>query len=87
MIRISRNEHALLAYAQTVGADLSRDNLAAVAGVIPVSVGRILTALRKRGLITVTRGPNRRILSITPTFEFKKGETFWVGHPLRSLWS
>lgn len=33
MIRISRNEHALLAYAQTDSPDLSRDNLATVADV------------------------------------------------------
>jgi DNA-binding MarR family transcriptional regulator len=83
MIRLSRREHDLLAYAQTDSADLSRDNLATVANVIPVSVGRILTALRKRGLVTIERGPNRRILSITPTFEMARNVTFYVGNPSR----
>lgn len=83
MIRISRREHALLAYAQTDSPDLSRANLATLAHVVPVSVGRILTSLRNRGLVNIERGQNRRILSMTPTFPMKRGETFYIGNPPR----
>lgn len=85
MIRISPREYRILRYALSESPDLSRDNLAAVANVAPVSVGRILSRLLSRGLVTIERGPNRRILSIAPTFEFEKGKTFWVGSPLRTV--
>ena len=74
----------MLRYAQTDSPDLSRDKLAAIADVVPVSVGRILTALRKRGLVNIERGPNRRIMSIAPTFEFARNVTFYVGNPSRN---
>ena len=85
VICLNPREYRILRYSLTESADFSRATLAAVAQVIPVSVGRILTRLKNRGLIEIERGPNRRILSITPTFEFKKGEIFWVGNPLRKL--
>lgn len=83
MIRLSRREHTLIKHAQADCADLSRDKLARVADCHLVSVGRILTALTRRELITIERGANRRILSITPTFEMKRNETFYVGNPSR----
>ena len=84
MIRISPREYRLLRYAQTDSPDLSRDNLATVADVVPVSIGRILTALRSRGLVTIKRGQNRRILAIEPTFEFVRNKVFYIGHPPRA---
>lgn len=84
MIRISPREYRLLRYAQTDSPDLSRDNLAAVAKCVPVSIGRILTALRKRGLITIKRGPNRKILAIETTFEFVRNKAFYVDNPPRT---
>ena len=37
-------------------------------GVLPTSVGRILTRLKKAELVDIQRGPHNVILSITPTF-------------------
>lgn len=78
MIYLTSREYRLLRYALTDSPDLSRDNLAFVAQIIPVSVGRILTKLQNRGLLTIERGQNRRILSMTPTFEFVKDKEFVV---------
>ena len=84
MFNLARSEYAILKYALSESPNLSRSNLAAVAGVVDVSVGRILTRLQNRGLIEIERGQHRRILAIKVNFEFKKGETFWVGHPMRT---
>ena len=73
MIYLSNREVRLLKYATSNNADLSRDALAAVLGVVDVSVGRLLTRLKNRGLINIKRGRNRRILSIQPTFDFTPG--------------
>ena len=80
MIRLSPREHRILRHALSDDPDLSRDKLAEVADVHPCSIGRILTALSRRGAITIKRGPHRRILAITPTFEFTRNVGFYVGH-------
>ena len=76
MIFLTRPEHKLLACALSPDADLSRDAIAEAVGVRPTSIGRILTRLRKAGLITISRGPHNVILKIEPTFEFAPGKTF-----------
>lgn len=80
MIRISPRERDIIRHALSDSPDLSRDKLAEVAKCHPVYIGRILTDLSRRGAVTIKRGPHRTILSITPTFEFKKGVGYWTGH-------
>ena len=87
MIFISPVEHKLLEYTLIPNADLSRDSIAHATGIIPVSVGRILTRLLDRGLIEIQRGPHRRILKIEPTFPFERGKTFKTMNPQkRRFW-
>ena len=82
MIYISPTEFRLLRHAVEPDADLSRPALAEATMVDdPTSVSRILTRLRKRGLITIERGNHRRITKIQTTFPFVRGEGFWVQNP------
>lgn len=78
MIFLNPREYRIIRHALTEYPDLSRDKLAEVAGCHPVSIGRTLTRLKNRGLVTIERGQKRRILSITPTFPFEERKTFWI---------
>ena len=76
MIFLTPPEYKLLEYAVTPDADLARPAIAEAVGVLPASIGRILTRLRGRGLIEIQRGRHNKFLSITPTFPFEPGKTF-----------
>ena len=76
MIYLTPVEYRLIRHSQQADADLSRAALANAARIADVSVGRILTRLRKRGLIEIKRGQNRKILAIVPQFDFANGKGF-----------
>lgn len=76
MIIINRRERALLEHVTSADPNLSRPHLAEVISAEPESVSRLLSRLRRRGLINVTYGPHRRITSITPAFDFSQGNFF-----------
>ena len=81
MVRLTPSEFLLLDYATGDSPNLSRDSLSAATGLSPNSVSRLLTNLKKRGLVTVTYGNNRRIQALVPTFYVKRNVTFYLGYP------
>lgn len=81
MVRLSPSEYLLLDYAIGDSPDLSRKSLSAATGLSPNSVSRLLTSLKKRGLVTVTYGDHRRIEALVPTFVIKRNVTFYLGYP------
>ena len=81
MIRLTPAEFRLLNYVSGDSPDLSRLSLATVTEVTPDSVSRILTGLKKRGLVTVKYGDNRRIEALVPTFFVKRNVTCYLGYP------
>ena len=81
MIRLTPAEFRLLDYVSGDSPNLSRPNLATITEVKPASVSRILTGLKKRGLVTVTYGNNRRIETLVPTFFVKRNVTCYLGYP------
>lgn len=81
MIRLTPAEFRLLNYVSGDSPDLSRLSLATVTEVTPDSVSRILTGLKKRGLVSVTYADHRRIEALVPTFFVKKNVTCYLGYP------
>ncbi len=81
MIRLTPAEFRLLSYVSGDSPDLSRSSLAAVTEVQPASVSRILTGLKKRGLVTVEYGDHRHIEAVIPSFFVKRNVTCYLGYP------
>ena len=76
VIYINKRTVRLLKYAGSPDSDLSCHALAAELEVVPQSVGRFLSTLKRRGLIEITRGKHQVIRSITPCFDFAGGDYF-----------
>ncbi|TDJ27187.1 MAG: helix-turn-helix domain-containing protein [Gammaproteobacteria bacterium] len=81
MVRLTPSEFLLLEYATGDSPNLSRDSLSDACGLSPNSVSRLLTSLKKRGLVSVKYGLNRRIESLTPTFPVERNVGFYLGYP------